>query len=146
MKEKYGEDVYAPREFLDKGDRLSNLERLQGGTKGQRIRSKGKFDILQPQFQELGQKMGYTDEQGLVTEEGAKKYIQDSVDLQNREIEDAMIKAETAKERKEKYQLSGLEIPAMKSGGLMNLTRTTPPKRSLNKDSQGLASLPEYDR
>ena len=33
-----------------------------------------------------------------------------------------------------------------KEGGLANLTRTTPPKRSLNKDSQGLASLPEYDR
>jgi len=33
-----------------------------------------------------------------------------------------------------------------KEGGLTNLTRTTPPKRSLNKDSQGLASLPEYDR
>ena len=51
-----------------------------------------------------------------------------------------------AKERKEKFGLTGLEIPGMKSGGLMNLTRTTPPKRSLNKDSQGLASLPEYDR
>tara|TARA_R100001079_G_scaffold26629_1_gene13364 strand:- start:387 stop:2591 length:2205 start_codon:yes stop_codon:yes gene_type:complete len=144
MKEKYGEDVYAPREFLDMGDRLSNLERLQGGTKGQRIRSKGKFDRLQPQFQELGKKMGYTDEQGLVTEEGARKYIQDSVELQNREIEDAMIKAERAKERKD--DLTGLEGIGMKSGGLMNLTRTTPPKRSLNKDSQGLASLPEYDR
>ena len=34
----------------------------------------------------------------------------------------------------------------MAEGGLANLTRTTPPKRSLNKDSQGLASLPEYDR
>jgi len=144
MKEKYGEDIYAPREFLDMGDRLSNLERLQGGTKGQRIRSKGKFDRLQPQFQELGKKMGYTDEQGLVTEEGARKYIQDSVELQNREIEDAMIKAERAKERKD--DLTGLEGIGMKSGGLMNLTRTTPPKRSLNKDSQGLASLPEYDR
>ena len=34
----------------------------------------------------------------------------------------------------------------MAEGGLANLTETTPPKRSLNKDSQGLASLPEYDR
>ena len=34
----------------------------------------------------------------------------------------------------------------MAEGGLANLTRTTPPKRSLNKDSQGLASLPEYDK
>ena len=33
-----------------------------------------------------------------------------------------------------------------REGGLANLTRTTPPKKSLNKDSQGLASLPEYDR
>ena len=144
MKEKYGEDIYAPREFLDKGDRLSNLERLQGGTEGQKRRSKGKFDILQPQFQELGTKMGYVDEQGIVTEEGAKKYIQDSVELQNKEIEDAMIKAETAEERKD--NLTGLEEIGMKSGGLMNLTRTTPPKRSLNRDSQGLASLLEYDR
>ena len=32
------------------------------------------------------------------------------------------------------------------NGGIASLTRTTPPKRSLNKDSQGLASLPEYDR
>jgi hypothetical protein len=37
-------------------------------------------------------------------------------------------------------------VQGAKDGGLMNLTRTTPPKRSLNKDSQGLASLPEYDR
>ena len=37
-------------------------------------------------------------------------------------------------------------IGYMAKGGLVNLTRTTPPKRSLNKDSQGLASLPEYDR
>ena len=37
-------------------------------------------------------------------------------------------------------------IGYMAEGGLANLTRTTPPKRSLNKDSQGLASLPEYDR
>ena len=144
MKEKYGEDVYAPREFLDMGDRLSNLERLQGGNYRQKLRSKQAYQTLKPQFQELGKKMGYTDEQGLVTEEGARKYIQDSVELQNREIKDAMIKAETAKERKD--DLTGLEGIGMKSGGLMNLTRTTPPKRSLNKDSQGLASLPEYDR
>ena len=38
------------------------------------------------------------------------------------------------------------KVQGAKDGGLMNLTRTTPPKRSLNKDSQGLASLPEYDR
>ena len=37
-------------------------------------------------------------------------------------------------------------VQGAKDGGLMNLTETTPPKRSLNKDSQGLASLPEYDR
>ena len=37
-------------------------------------------------------------------------------------------------------------IGYMAKGGLVNLTRTTPPKKSLNKDSQGLASLPEYDR
>ena len=144
MKEKYGEDIYAPREFLDMGDRLSNLERLQGGTYRQKLRSKQAYKTLKPQFEELGKKMGYTDEQGLVTEEGARKYIQDSVELQNREIEDAMIKAEKAEERKD--DLTGLEGIGMKSGGLMNLTRTTPPKRSLNRDSQGLASLPEYDR
>ena len=48
------------------------------------------------------------------------------------------------------YELLGSgAIPGvgyMAEGGLANLTRTTPPKRSLNKDSQGLASLPEYDR
>ena len=38
------------------------------------------------------------------------------------------------------------KVQGAKDGGLMNLTRTTPPKRSLNKDSQGLASLPEYDK
>jgi hypothetical protein len=37
-------------------------------------------------------------------------------------------------------------VQGAKDGGLMNLTRTTPPKRSLNRDSQGLASLLEYDR
>ena len=48
-------------------------------------------------------------------------------------------------EEEEREQLMS-EVQGAKDGGLMNLTRTTPPKRSLNKDSQGLASLPEYDR
>ena len=48
-------------------------------------------------------------------------------------------------EEEEREQLMS-EVQGAKDGGLMNLTETTPPKRSLNKDSQGLASLPEYDR
>ena len=140
MKEEYGQDIYAPREFLDMGDRLSNLERLQGGTYRQKLRSKQAYQTLKPQFQELGTKMGYVDDQGIVTEEGAKKYIQDSVDLQNREIEDAMIKAERAKERKD--DLTGLEAIGMKSGGLMNLTTTVAPQFGPN--SKGLESLRKY--
>jgi len=140
MKEEYGEDIYAPREFLDMGDRLSNLERLQGGTYRQKLRSKQAYQTLKPQFEELGTKMGYVDEQGIVTEEGAKKYIQDSVDLQNREIEDTMIKAERAKERKD--DLTGLEAIGMKSGGLINLTTTVAPQSGPN--SKGLESLRKY--
>ena len=140
MKEEYGKDIYAPREFLDMGDRLSNLERLQGGTYRQKLRSKQAYQTLKPQFEELGTKMGYVDEQGIVTEEGAKKYIQDSVDLQNREIEDTMIKAERAKERKD--DLTGLEAIGMKSGGLINLTTTVAPQSGPN--SKGLESLRKY--
>jgi hypothetical protein len=146
MKELYGDDVYAPTEFEEKGDRFYDLERLQGGTKGQRIRSKAKYEKLKPEFFDLGQRMGYMDDEGNITGEGVAKFMNDQVILQNRQIDDRIKQQKTAKERKEKFGLTGLEIPEMKSGGLMNLTRTTPPKRSLNKDSQGLASLPEYDR
>jgi hypothetical protein len=90
--------------------------------------------------------MGYMDDEGNITGEGVAKFMNDQVILQNRQIDDQIEQQKRAKERKEKFGLTGLEIPGMKSGGLMNLTRTTPPKRSLNKDSQGLASLPEYDR
>ena len=146
MKELYGDDVYAPTEFEEKGDRFYDLERLQGGTKGQRIRSKAKYEKLKPEFLDLGQRMGYMDDEGNITGEGVAKFMNDQVILQNRQIDDQIEQQKRAKERKEKFGLTGLEIPGMKSGGLMNLTRTTPPKRSLNKDSQGLASLPEYDR
>ena len=146
MKELYGDDVYAPTEFEEKGDRFYELERLQGGTKGQRIRSKAKYEKLKPEFFDLGQRMGYMDDEGNITGEGVAKFMNDQVILQNRQIDDRIKQQKTSKERKEKFGLTGLEIPGMKSGGLMNLTRTTPPKRSLNKDSQGLASLPEYDR
>ena len=146
MKELYGDDVYAPTEFEEKGDRFYDLERLQGGTKGQRIRSKAKYEKLKPEFFDLGQRMGYMDDEGNITGEGVAKFMNDQVILQNRQIDDRIKQQKTAKERKEKFGVTGLEIPGMKSGGLMNLTRTTPPKRSLNKDSQGLASLPEYDR
>ena len=146
MKELYGDDVYAPTEFEEKGDRFYDLERLQGGTKGQRIRSKAKYEKLKPEFFDLGQRMGYMDDEGNITGEGVAKFMNDQVILQNRQIDDQIEQQKRAKERKEKFGLTGLEIPGMKSGGLMNLTRTTPPKRSLNKDSQGLASLPEYDR
>ena len=146
MKELYGDDVYAPTEFEEKGDRFYELERLQGGTKGQRIRSKAKYEKLKPEFFDLGQRMGYMDDEGNITGEGVAKFMNDQVILQNRQIDDRIKQQKTAKERKEKFGATGIEIPGMKSGGLMNLTRTTPPKRSLNKDSQGLASLPEYDR
>jgi hypothetical protein len=146
MKELYGDDVYASTEFEEKGDRFYDLERLQGGTKGQRIRSKAKYEKLKPEFFDLGQRMGYMDDEGNITGEGVAKFMNDQVILQNRQIDDQIEQQKRAKERKEKFGLTGLEIPGMKSGGLMNLTRTTPPKRSLNKDSQGLASLPEYDR
>ena len=102
MKELYGDDVYAPTEFEEKGDRFYELERLQGGTKGQRIRSKAKYEKLKPEFLDLGQRMGYMDDEGNITGEGVAKFMNDQVILQNRQIDDRIKQQKTAKERKEK--------------------------------------------
>ena len=43
------------------GDRLTNLERLQKGTRGQRIRSRGKFNIADDQFKDALEELKKTD-------------------------------------------------------------------------------------
>ena len=142
MKELYGKDVYAPREFLEKGDRLDALARLQQGTRGQKIRSKTKYETLKPEFESLAQRAGYMDEQGNFTEESVQKYTTDQVILQNRELQDQIEQQIRAKQRKEKLGMTGLEIPGMRDGGLMNLTRTVAPQSGPN--SKGLESLRKY--
>ncbi len=52
LKELYGENFGLAQNAIETGERLENLDRLQQGTKGQRIRSKGKFDIAATQFEE----------------------------------------------------------------------------------------------
>jgi hypothetical protein len=52
LRELYGEDFGLAQKAIETGERLENLDKLQQGTRGQRIRSKGKFDIAAKQFEE----------------------------------------------------------------------------------------------
>ena len=52
LRELYGEDFGLAQKAIETGERLENLDKLQQGTRGQRIRSKGKFDIATKQFEE----------------------------------------------------------------------------------------------
>jgi hypothetical protein len=51
----------ASEKLKNVGDRLTNLERLQKGTRGQRIRSRGKFNIADDQFKDALEELKKTD-------------------------------------------------------------------------------------
>ena len=52
LKELYGKNFGLANQAIATGERLDNLEKLQQGTRGQRVRSKGKFDKTSTQFEE----------------------------------------------------------------------------------------------
>ena len=101
--ELYGENFGRAQKAIETGERLENLDKLQQGTRGQRIRSKGKFDIAAKQFEEQLSpfiKDGQFDEEAFqenrkITQLGTQKYLEE--------------KAKRAEQRKD--NLTGLELP-----------------------------------
>ena len=109
LKELYGEEFGLANKAIATGARLENLDRLQQGTRGQRIRSKGKFDIAKKQFDEQVDpfiKDGQFDEEAF-----QKNRVEEQLGLKKFGEE----KAERAKERKD--TLSGLELDLGFAGG-----------------------------
>ena len=103
LKELYGEEFGLANKAIATGARLENLERLQRGTKGQRIRSKGKYDIAVKKFEEQLSpfiKDGQFDEEAF-----QKNRVEEQLGLKKFGEE----KAERAKQRKD--TLTGLELP-----------------------------------
>jgi len=109
LRELYGEDFGLAQKAIETGERLENLDKLQQGTRGQRIRSKGKFDIASKQFEEQLSpfiKDGQFDEAAFQENRrqeqlGIKKFGEQ--------------KAERAEQRKD--TLTGLEIDLGFAGG-----------------------------
>ena len=103
LTELYGENFGRAQKAIETGERLENLDKLQQGTRGQRIRSKGKFDIAAKQFEEQLSpfiKDGQFDEAAFqenrkITQLGTQKYLEE--------------KAKRAEQRKD--NLTGLELP-----------------------------------
>jgi len=126
---------YGAAENLENiGDRLSDLERLQKGTKGQRIRSKGKTKIAEDQFKKTLQPFLDTGDpekaylENLRKSEEAKKELQRQYDIrkQNRTLQ---------------FDLSN---PFMAAGGGIAKEAGDPSGamlESMNPDSQGLSGL-----
>ena len=103
LRELYGEDFGLAQKAIETGERLENLDKLQQGTRGQRIRSKGKFDIATKQFEEQLSpfiKDGQFDE---VAFQNNRK--QEELGIR-KDLEE---KAERVKQRKD--TLTGLELP-----------------------------------
>jgi len=126
---------YGAAENLENiGDRLSDLERLQKGTKGQRIRSRGKTKIAEDQFKKAVQPFLDTGDpekaylENIRKSEEAKKELQRQYDIrkQNRTMQ---------------FDLSN---PFMAAGGGIAKEAGDPSGamlESMNPDSQGLSGL-----
>ena len=137
LRELYGEDFGLAQKAIETGQRLENLDKLQQGTRGQRIRSKGKFDIAAKQFEEQLSpfiKNGQFDEAAFQENRrqeqlGIKKFGEK--------------KAERAEQRKD--TLTGLEIDlGFAGGGLLKQAGDRsgkPPESGPTSDgpSEGLA-------
>ena len=129
------------KELDDVGNRLVNLERLQKGSKGQRIRSKGKFKIAEDLFQNTLQKLQETDS-FKQTGDIEKAYLDNKQKSENALIELEKQYKDTAEQRR--------NIPAgsydsfMAGGGIAGLSGGDPEGamlESMNPDSQGLQGL-----
>ena len=139
LRELYGEDFGLAQKAIETGERLENLDKLQQGTRGQRIRSKGKFDIAAKQFEEQLSpfiKDGQFDEVAFQNnrkqeELGLKKFGEQ--------------KAEKAEQRKD--ALTGLEFDLEFAGGGIakegGVDSGVAPESGPTPDgpSEGLASL-----
>ena len=139
LRELYGEDFGLAQKAIETGERLENLDKLQQGTRGQRIRSKGKFDIAAKQFEEQLSpfiKDGQFDEVAFQNnrkqeELGLKKFGEQ--------------KAERAEQRKD--ALTGLEFDLEFAGGGIakegGVDSGVAPESGPTPDgpSEGLASL-----
>ena len=132
---------YGAAENLENiGDRLTNLERLQKGTRGQRIRSRGKTKIAEDQFKKALQELEKTDafKQTGSLEKAYFENIQKSKDAE-KEL-DRQYK-ERAEDRTTQFDLSD---PFAAAGGGIAKEAGDPSGamlESMNPDSQGLPSL-----
>ena len=106
---------------IETGERLENLDRLQRGTKGQRIRSKGKFDIAAKQFEEQLSpfiKDGQFDEEAFqenrkITQLGTQKYLEEKA-KRAEQIKDTLTGLELPE-----IDLTPFPTPNMAGGGLL---------------------------
>ena len=113
------------------GDRLTDLERLQKGTRGQRIRSQGMTKIAEDQFKKALQPF-------LDTGDPEKAYRENIQKSKDAEKELARQYKETAKDRTTQFDLSDPFMAA--EGGLSGGDKSgPPPERGPNR--QGLLSL-----
>ena len=116
------------------GDRLSDLERLQKGTKGQRIRSRGKTKIAEDQFKKALQPFLDTGDPEKAYRENIQKSLEAEQELQRQ----YNIRKQG---RTTQFDLSD---PFMAAGGGIAKEAGDPSGamlESMNPDSQGLPSL-----
>jgi hypothetical protein len=139
LTELYGENFGLAQKAIETGERLDSLEKLQQGTRGQRIRSKGKFDIAATKFEEQISpfiKNGQFDEAAFqenrrLEQEGRAKFLEQ--------------KSQRAKQRKD--TLTGLEFDLGFAGGGIakegGVDSGVAPESGPTPDgpSEGLASL-----
>ena len=143
LTELYGENFGLAQKAIETGERLDSLEKLQQGTRGQRIRSKGKFDIAATKFEEQISpfiKNGQFDEAAFqenrrLEQEGRAKFLEQ--------------KSQRAKQRKD--TLTGLEFDLGFAGGGIakegGVDSGVAPESGPTPDgpSEGLASLLKND-
>ena len=119
--ELYGENFGLAQKAIETGERLENLERLQRGTKGQRIRSKGKYDIAVKKFEEQLSpfiKDGQFDEEAFqenrkITQLGTQKYLEEKA-KRAEQIKDTLTGLELPE-----IDLTPFPTPNMAGGGLL---------------------------
>ena len=115
--------------------RLTNLERLQKGTRGQRIRSKPQFEKTMDQFETASKPFLDTGD----PQKALLENIQKSQDLKQKLIDEDLKRKE---DRTTQFDLSDPFMAA--GGGIAGLSGGIdkgPQRRSMNPDSQGLQGL-----
>ena len=115
--------------------RLTNLERLQKGTRGQRIRSKPQFEKTMDQFETASKPFLDTGD----PQKALLENIQKSQDLKQKLIDEDLQRKE---DRTTQFDLSDPFMAA--GGGIAGLSGGIdkgPQRRSMNPDSQGLQGL-----